>query len=169
MKKPEKIYEEQKTFRYEKPEGWDKKPPLIKIKEFKPKWWQILKSGLKGDDMEPKYFLRYEGWMHELKIIGLTVFTTLCIIYIVFNSRFITTSAMEKNDDAGILNEWIDKLMGKYDEWQGLTPSSPAKTVVLDTIPKYQPIITQQELDSIINTYNQRLDSLKTVDSSSTP
>lgn len=164
IQKPDKIYEE-KRFNYDKPEGWDKRPPLIKGKEFKPKWWQILKNGLKGQEMEPKYFMKYEGWMHELKIIGLTVFTTLCIIYIVFNSRFITTSAMEKNDDAGILNEWIDKLIGKYDEWQGITLIDTTKidTILIEpTSPIYTPI-TEEQIDSIVNSY--RLDSTKIADS----
>lgn len=171
MKKPEKIYyeEEKKKFNYNKPEGWDKKPPLINIKEFKPTWWQILKDGLKGEDMEPKYFMKYEGWMHELKIIGFTAFTTLCIIYIVFNSSFIRTSAMDSNDDAGLLNRGIDYILGRYDEWKGLTPQ-PAKVYnSTDTTVLYQPTITQQELDSIINMYNNRLDSLKNADSLSTP
>ena len=164
VKKPDKIYDETKEkFNYDKPEGWDKKPPLIKVKEFKPKWWQILKDGLKGEDMEPKYFMKYEGWMHELKIVGFTVFTTLCIIYIIFNSSFIRTSAMDSNDDAGLLNRGIDYILGRYDEWKGIEKKVSADTVKIDSIlieptdPIYTPI-TEEQLDSIIASY--KLDSI---------
>jgi len=164
VKKPDKIYDEnKKKFVYDKPEGWDKKPPIINMKEFKPKWWQILKSGLSNEDMEPKYFMKYEGWMHELKIVCLTVFTTLCIIYLLFNSAFITTSAMDANDDAGMLNRGIDYLIDNYNEWRGIEKKVPVDTIKVDTIlieptaPIYTPI-TEEQLDSIIASY--KLDSI---------
>lgn len=170
IQKPYKLYhEEESKFRYEKPEGWDKKPSL-KSKEFKLTWWQILKSGLKGDDMEPKHFMRYEGWMHELKVIMLTIFFTFSLAYMLFHSKFITTSVM--NDKENAKETWFDKgldyVLGKYDDWNGVTPIVKPDTiyqVVKDTLPAPVPIMTQQELDSIINTYNIRLDSLKNIDS----
>lgn len=172
MRKPEKIYhEEQKKFNYDKPEGWDKKPPLIKIKEFKPTWWQILKSGLINEDMEPKHFMRYEGWMHELKLICMTVFVTSCLAYMLFHSSFITTSAMneKQNDEPTWFDKGFDYIMGRYDNWRGIKPIVKPDTIYqvrIDTvIPAPVPLMTQQELDSIIATYNKRLDSLKATDS----
>lgn len=175
MKKPEKIYEEKK-FNYDKPEGWDKKPPLINMKEFKLTWWQILKTGLKGDDMEPKHFLRYEGWMHELKIICFTVFVTFSLAYMLFRSSLMSTSAMndKENEEQTWFNKGLDYVLGKYDDWRGIKPIVAPDTtyqvaVVKDTLPPPVALMTQQELDSIINTYNKRLDSLKAVDSLSIP
>jgi len=176
MRKPEKIYQEdeKKKFNYDKPEGWDKKPPLIKIKEFKPTWWQILKNGLSGEDMEPKYFMRYEGWMHELKVICMTIFVGACLASILFNSSLITTSAMneKENEKETWFDKGLDYVMGRYDEWRGVTPIVKPDTiyqvVVRDTaIPAPVPLMTQQELDSIIATYNQRLDSARLADSTS--
>jgi len=177
MRKPEKIYqEEQKKFNYDKPEGWDKKPksPLLKTKEFKLTWWQILKTGLLGDDMEPKYFMRYEGWMHELKTMCLTVLVTFSLAYMVFSSSLMSTSAMndKENEKQTWFNKGLDYVMGKYDDWRGIKPMIVPDTiyqvaVVKDTLPTPVPLMTQQELDSIIVTYNQRLDSLKLADSTS--
>jgi len=179
MRKPEKIYqEEQKKFNYDKPEGWDKKPPIIKFKEFKPKWWQILRDGLLGEDMEPKYFMRYEGWMHELKIICLTMLFTFCLTFIMLNSSFIMTSAVneeKENNYRTWFDDGFDYVVGKYDRWRGVKPIVAApdtiyKVMVRDTaIPAPVPIMTQHEVDSIIAMYNQRLDSLRLADSTSTP
>ena len=166
MKKPDKIYEEEiKKFKFEKPEGWDRKPP----KQFKMKWWQILKDGLAKKDMEPKYFFMYEGWMHELKVIMFTVFFTICITYIVFHSPFITTSAMneKENEKETLFDRGLDYVLGKYDEWRGITPSSivvkpdTIYQVVKDTIPAPVPLLTQEQLDSIIKSY--KLDSIQKV------
>jgi hypothetical protein len=165
VKKPDKIYDEnKKKFVYDKPEGWDKKPPIMNMKEFKPKWWQILKDGLLNVDMEPKYFLRYEGWMHELKIVCITVFVTFSLAYMLFRSSLMSTSAM--NDKDNEKQSWFDKgmdyVMDKYDELRGIEKKAPAP-VKIDTIliepmaPIYSPI-TEEQLDSIIASY--KLDSI---------
>jgi hypothetical protein len=91
----------------------------IQTKEYSPKWYIILKDGLLGEDMEPKFYMRYEKWMHQLKIIVFTIIIGLSIIYITFNSPFITTSYQTgTKEDAGTLNRWIDYAIGKYDEWK---------------------------------------------------
>lgn len=176
MKKPEKIYqEEQKKFNYDKPEGWDKKPSLIKMKEFKPKWWQILKDGLLNVDMEPKYFMKYEGWMNELKLICFSVLFTFCIAYIMFNSFFITTSAMneKENNEPTLFDKGFDYVMDKYNNWRGVkpivTPDTIYQVVVKDTpLPApIPPLMTQYEVDSIIAMYNKTLDSVRLADSTS--
>lgn len=97
-------------------------------KEYSPKWYLILKDGLLGNDMEPKFYMRYEKWMQQVKILAFTFFTGISIIYITFNSPFITTSYQQgTKEDAGLLNEWIDKAIGKYDEWQDVKPDDKPK------------------------------------------
>ena len=113
----------------------------VKYKEYSPKWYVILKDGILGNDMEPKFYMRYEKWMHQLKILVFTFLTGISIIYITFNSSFITTSAMDSNDDTGILNEWIDMAIVKYDEWKEHDDINPKvfnaqsiDTTTIDTI-----------------------------------
>lgn len=177
MRKPEKIYhEEQKKFNYGKPEGWDKKPPKINPKLFKMKWWMIIRDVWRGrEDIEPKYLMRYEGWMHELKVICMTVFVTSCLAYMLFHSSFITESAIneKENNEPTWFDKGFDYIMGRYDNWRGVPPiiakpDTIYQVVVRDTaVPPPVPAMTQQELDSIIATYNIRLDSVRLVDSTS--
>jgi hypothetical protein len=84
-----------------------------------------------------------------------------------------STSAMndKDNEKQTWFNKGLDYVMGKYDDWRGIKPMVVPDTiyqvVVKDTLPTPVPLMTQQELDSIIATYNQRLDSVRLADSTS--
>lgn len=179
MNKPENIYTTEETttkkFEYGKPEGWDKKKtlPIINPKKFKMKWWMIIRDVWRGmEDIEPKYLMKYDNWMNELKLIAMTVFITFCLIFIVFNSPLISATGANEadNERKTWLDKGIDYVFEKYDEMKGV-PSVVAKPdtiyqVKKDTVvPEYKPIMTAEQLDSIINSYNQRLDSLRAADS----
>lgn len=177
MEKPRNIYTTEETttrkFSYDKPEGWDKKPPLINPKKYKPKWWQIVRDIWNGkEDIEPKYLMKYDGWMHELKLVVMTVFVTLCIIYITFHSPLIETSAAnaENNEKDSWFDKGLDYVLGKYDDWRGITPIIITKPDTIYQVVKDTPVIapvpllTQEQLDSIIKSY--KLDSIqKLIDS----
>jgi hypothetical protein len=97
-------------------------------KEYSPKWYIILKDGLLDNDMEPKFYLQYEKWMLQVKILLFTFLIGISIIYITFNSPFITTSYQTgTKEDAGMLNKWIDLAIGKYDEWKDVKPNDKPK------------------------------------------
>lgn len=179
MEKPKNIYVEDyeddvttsttsttRKFNYEKPDGWDGK----KTKKHKPSIWKILKAGLTNDEsLEPKYIVKYDNWMHELKVMSITVLITLILTYSVFSSSFITTSTIseEKNDDVGLLNRGIDYLIEKYEEMRG----RKVVPITSDTVHVYKDTLIDvatddelvDQLDSIINQY--RKDSIRIADS----
>jgi len=86
-----------------------------------------------------------------------------------FHSSLVTTSASnEDNDRETFFDKGMDYVLGKYDEWKyGPIIAKPDTIyqVKKDTIAPMIPLLTQEQLDSIINSYNQRLDSLKAADS----
>lgn len=155
VQRPERIYNETTTthtttkrFNYGKPSGWDKQSKP-KSKEYKVTWWQILKGGLFDEEMEPKDYRKYSDFMLELKIASLTLLTITIISWIVINSPFIKDSAMnDVNNNPTWMDKGLDYIMGKED--YNIKPLAPvADTIVI------VPIVTQQEVDSIMSKYKQ--------------
>ena len=176
IQKPDTIYTTEETttkkFYYGKPDGWDKKkPPQINPKKFKMKWWMIVRDVWRGmEDIEPKYLMRYDGWMNELKIIAMTVFITFCLTYMVFHSPLVSATGANEadNERKTWLDKGIDYVFEKYDDWRGVKPIVKPDTIYQvkkDTMTTIVPLLTQEQLDSIINSYNQSLDSLQASDS----
>jgi hypothetical protein len=172
MEKPKNIYiindntttsttSTRKPIQWDKPEGWDKKPSSNIIKKYKPKWWEILKAGITGDEsLEPKYIVKYDNWMHELKVMCLTILSTFAIMYCIFHSPLMSTSVEDQGDEVGIgfLNRGIDYLADKYDEWQGKTVTITPDTVFQvrkDTVTMISNEELMKEVDSIITKYKQ--------------
>jgi len=124
--KPEPTPEKVKTFKYEKPEGWNKKSE--KVNFFKIVW-----DGIRDVGMGPKEQKRYDDFKGNFFIVA--ILSLLIYIVIAFNS-YKSNSGYDTNKS--YMDRFINYCAEKYDKITGrdkitYTVKDTIKPVVIDT------------------------------------
>ena len=120
LKKPVQIYHEiineepivevPKTFKYEKPNGWNKKPKKLSL--LKIIWYGINRRV----DMEPSEHKRFDNLMSNLKPI-LIILLLLISGWAIFKYSSVGDKKYNEGEDSNYINRFINFFADKYKHW----------------------------------------------------
>lgn len=174
LQKPTNIYETttttttkkpNKSFEYEKPEGWDKKTPAFRFSFF-----GRLKRGIFDEEMDASDQRKLDAFLFDLKV-GFISLTIVMVLFIaVFNGPWMSGKYTGEEFSPTYLDYVMDFFIDKYDEFMNGSKPPTVKTAVVTTVPVQQdtlPTIVEDVspsyLDSFIAKYKQ--DSARITDS----
>lgn len=81
--------------------------------------FQVIFKGLLKEEMEPKYYKRYDNFIYNFKVYSLTIILGFCMYYFAFFSGMTTGPMVEYKDT------WFDKMLDVTlnflaDQWDAL-------------------------------------------------
>lgn len=168
LNKPTNIYETTsetttvtKKFNYEKPEGWDRKPP----KKIKISWLRRIKNGLFNVEMDASDQRKYDALIENIRVLFFTFTFVFLLSAAIFSSSFMSGKYTSEEYDPTYLDMGIDYISDLYDEIVHNKKPVPVTDTIYesrkDTIS--QDVLVLKELDSIIRKYVE--DSTRIADS----
>jgi hypothetical protein len=117
LKKPEPG----KLYKKELPKvGITPKPGEYTEYEEKLSFFQVIMRGLLKEEMEPKYYKKYDNFIYNFKVYTLTAVFGIGMFYTLFHSPFMSGKATEVYEDT-----WFDKSLDVVlnflsDQWEAL-------------------------------------------------
>ena len=125
LKKPEKIYADEEDVIKEpivetttttteapkrpNPQIYTRYTPPPRRKKVKIGFFKMVWMGIRNEEMENKEITRYEAFLTNLKIIGLTVAIGLCLLYV--GMYYASTSTTHGDIDVPSRRSFMDKII----------------------------------------------------------
>ena len=143
-----------KVFKYEKPEGWDKKENRIL------KFFRILYGGVTGKDMDASDLRKFEYW--RLNMVAAVASTFICsgMMYVIMTSPL----GKEKYTQDSNKSTYIDLAIEAYNNYRHKPKEAPKTykvVIVKDSLINIDSVAyILKQSDSILNTLRHADDSL---------